>query len=105
MHSFIHSYLAERKFEIVKIDEEDINSPRYRRYFDSTPNDSEMMYCDIVVFNNSIMIQSITDRTDVFDLMSVARSYRVDNLEQLKFLLNNANNVMLDYFKKIDYPS
>lgn len=101
MTSFIHDYLIERKFKIVKTDDT-IDSIRYRRFFFSAESDLDKNYSDIIVNNNSVMIVETRDTPKLYDSMMVARGYVVDNLEQLKFLLNNNTNPSLSYFKEID---
>lgn len=101
MYNFIHDYLIERKFKIVKT-EDTIRSIRYRRFFFSTESDSDKQYSDIVVTNNSIMIVETSDTPKLYDSMMISRGYRVDNLEQLKFLLNNNTSPSLSHFKEID---
>jgi len=101
MFSFIHDYLLERKFKIVETDNV-TKSVRYRRFFFSTESDLDKNYSDIIVNNNSVMIVETRDTPEVYDSMMVARGYVVDDLEQLKFLLNNNTNPSLSYFKEID---
>ncbi len=104
MYNFIHDYLIERKFKIVETDNT-IDSVRYRRFFFSTKSDSEKQYSDVIVNNNSVMVVETIDTPKLYDSMMIARGYRVDNLEQLKFLLNNNTSPSLSYFKKTDNVS
>lgn len=98
---FIHDYLIERKFEIVENDDT-AYSIRYRRFFLSAESDLDKSYSDICVSDNNVMIVETRDTPNDYDSMMIARSYIIDNLEQLKFLLNNNTNPSLSYFKEID---
>ena len=105
MFDFIHSYLLERKFTLQENNELSNNdSKTYIRYSKFSKNNNDNFYIEITVYDKNVIRIS-----DNYTKKGKLRSWtnilgiRIDNLCQLKFLLNNSVGSILSYFRDDDF--